>query len=288
MTATTIFPSDMLNDRSCDEAFVAEKSLLRWSDIVSTSLVDHHALTSYGEAVFRTLPSEQSNAVYRGWMMTAEAYELFYTSLASKNINLVTNPENYRAAHYLNGWINIFDGLTPKSMILDKSATPADIKFAATFLDSESFIVKDFVKSRKHEWETACYAPNLDILPNIVAEFIRLQEDFLVGGVVIREFVNLDKQVPEVRVWWSHDVPVLATLHPDASDDDVMVEPPAHFLDEVKFAVQVLGAPFVTTDLAKTASGEWIVIEVGDGQVSGMPSSVSDEDYQKLIHSVVA
>lgn len=288
MTATTIFPSDMLNDRSCDEAFIAEKSLLRWSDIVSTSLVDHHALTSYGEAVFRALPSEQSNAVYRGWMMTAEAYELFYASLASKNINLVTNPENYRAAHYLNGWINIFDGLTPKSMILDKSATPADIKFAATFLDSESFIVKDFVKSRKHEWETACYAPNLDILPNIVAEFIRLQEDFLVGGVVIREFVNLDKRVPEVRVWWSHNVPVLATLHPDASDDDVMVEPPAHFLDEVKFAVQVLGAPFVTTDLAKTASGEWIVIEVGDGQVSGMPSSVSDEDYQKLIHSVVA
>jgi len=34
-----------------------------------------------------------------------------------------------------------------------------------------------------------------------------------------------------------------------------------------------IASQFFTMDIAKTTSGEWTVIEVGDGQVSGLPSN---------------
>ncbi|WP_420852162.1 ATP-grasp domain-containing protein [Paenibacillus hamazuiensis] len=36
-------------------------------------------------------------------------------------------------------------------------------------------------------------------------------------------------------------------------------------------------------DIAKTTSGEWTVIEIGDGQVSGLPSHADAEQFYKSI-----
>jgi hypothetical protein len=32
-------------------------------------------------------------------------------------------------------------------------------------------------------------------------------------------------------------------------------------------------------DVAETAAGEWIVMEVGDGQVSGLPESIASSTF---------
>ncbi|MGW4632708.1 ATP-grasp domain-containing protein [Nocardia sp. NPDC004415] len=50
-------------------------------------------------------------------------------------------------------------------------------------------IVKDYVKSRKHEWDSACYVPDLRDTPalrRIVERFVELQGESLAGGVVAR------------------------------------------------------------------------------------------------------
>lgn len=40
---------------------------------------------------------------------------------------------------------------------------------------------------------------------------------------------------------------------------------------------------FFTMDIAKKENGDWIVMELGDGQVSGLPARVNINDfYQKL------
>jgi hypothetical protein len=136
-------------------------------------------------------------------------------------------------------------------------------------------VVKDYVKSRKHEWDEACFVPdvkNLAQLRDIAAKMIALQDEYLAGGLVVREFESYDGE-GEARVWWVDGEPALVGPHPDTPG----VEPDPE-LDAVAHAVRALGCRFITTDLARRADGEWRVVEVGDGQVSDLPASVDAMD----------
>nr|WP_237691075.1 ATP-grasp domain-containing protein [Paenibacillus caui] len=56
-------------------------------------------------------------------------------------------------------------------------------------------IVKDYVKSRKHEWEEACYIPDASDkqrVEMVLRNFIDRQGSELNGGIEIREFVSLE------------------------------------------------------------------------------------------------
>jgi hypothetical protein len=284
-----IYPNSPLNPRVVDEEFADEKTTARWAGVDVNSLVDHDGLMkNEKEANFRNLTNSDNKLFYRGWMLTEDAYEFLYDSLAFRGLDMVVTPSQYVSAHHLPGWVGIFGGITPASIILSENPTVEEIvkagnRLAASpFTDSESFVVKDFVKSRKHEWDTACYAADVETLPSVVAEFIRLQEEYLVGGIVIREFVELDKTFPESRLWWVDDELVLNTLHPDVVGTDEVTVMDPDFLDVVKARLAMLGAPFVTTDIARKTNGEFVVIEVGDGQVSGFNKNVTDEQITTL------
>ncbi|AJC54052.1 hypothetical protein GZL_01452 [Streptomyces sp. 769] len=65
-------------------------------------------------------------------------------------------------------------------------------------------VVKDWVKSRKHEWAEAAYVPyaaDTARLAAVVGRFVALQAEFLTGGVVLRAFEDFDRTVGEARVW---------------------------------------------------------------------------------------
>jgi hypothetical protein len=54
-------------------------------------------------------------------------------------------------------------------------------------------IVKDFVKSRKHEWTDACFIPSAadrSAVERVVNRFLELQGEELAGGLVFREFIE--------------------------------------------------------------------------------------------------
>ena len=279
-----LYPADIFSPNSVDEAFAAEASVARENGLYPSLLID-----DLGEHRLKNLPEDGSSVLYRGWMLTATHYRAISNKLAARGITFVTSPEQYEAAHHLPGWVDIFKGLTPKSAVLSVDADGATVLAAASTLGSSAFIVKDYVKSRKHDWETACYAPTLDALPSVVAEFVRLQEEdgTLEGGIVIREFVELDKTAPEIRMWWVNNKLVLTTPHPDNPEAEVPVFAP-EFIDEIQERVTVLDSPFVTTDVALLATGEWIVIEAGDGQVSGFPNTVTDEELAYLFAALRA
>jgi hypothetical protein len=275
-----LFPSDPMNDRVTDPEFSAEAEEARLAGITVT-LVDHNSLAGT-EVSFRKLPEKGSTLVYRGWMTTAEEYANMYSALQSRNIQMLSTPENYTSAHHIVGWYTIFEEFTPKTIILPSDPdTKTILKFGAE-LGVEAFVVKDFVKSRKYEWDTACYSPDLAHLPSIVNEFICLQEEYLTGSVVIREFVKLDKTKPEVRVWWANMKPALITPHPD-NPDAVIESIDIKYLALLQEKVKELDSSFITTDLAKDLDDNWVLIEVGDGQVSGLPSTASKNDIISLL-----
>ncbi|MFI5804913.1 ATP-grasp domain-containing protein [Streptomyces sp. NPDC051561] len=280
MNASWLFCSDPLGPRRPDPAFAGEAAAVRRSG-AAVALLDHDALLA-GDvpAALARVPDGSGPYWYRGWMIPALRYEALARGLGERGCTLLSSPQAYRRAHELPGWYEEFAQLTPRSVWreLPCGAPPSAAELAGLVapLGSGPAVVKDFVKSRKHEWHEACFVPELGntaALSAVVNRFFALQEDSLAGGLVVREFEHF---VPggEARVWWVDGEAALVTAHPDSPDR--LPEPD---LSAVRPAVRTLGGRWVTTDLALRADGEWRVVEVGDGQVSGLPT---DADADRL------
>ncbi|MER7111680.1 ATP-grasp domain-containing protein [Streptomyces sp. NPDC000229] len=277
MGATFIFCADPIRPQRTDGHFADEACAAR--DLVHpVALIDHEALTAGdATAAVARVPKGSGAAWYRGWMLTAEQYGVLSDALTARGVTPATSPEDYRRAHELPGWYGVFEPVTPRSVWLPTTpGTPpaaSDLAAAASALGGGPAVVKDYVKSRKHEWHEACFVPDLADtrrLASVVARFLELQGDALVGGVVIRAFERFRPGVGEARVWWVDGSPVLVTAHPDSPG--LRPEPDPAF---VRPLVAALGCRFVTTDLALREDGEWRVVEVGDGQVSDLPKGAA-------------
>ncbi|MFF7037654.1 ATP-grasp domain-containing protein [Streptomyces griseus] len=239
------------------------------------ALLDHDALLAGDAAGAVARVARDSGPYwYRGWMIPSGRYAELETALGARGCSLLTDAAGYRRAHELPGWYEEFEGLTPHSVwraVVPGASPPTAEELAglAAPLGPGPGIVKDFVKSRKHEWHEACYVPELadrERLAAVVGRFVELQDTFLAGGVVLRAFEPFVAG-GEARVWWVDGEAVLTTAHPDT--------PGRHPVPELPFvreAVGRLGLRWVTTDLALREDGVWRVVEVGDGQVSGLPA----------------
>ena len=244
------------------------------------ALVDHDALEA-GEvdAAVRRVPRDSGAWWYRGWMMSAAVYTDLAVALERRGAALRVRPRQYRAAHELPGWYGTFADATADSDWMPwtpgERPSRADVTPLAATLGTGAAVVKDFVKSRKHEWLAACFIPDITDLEHataVVARMVELQADTLNGGIVLRRFEDYQAdngRAMETRVWWIDGAPALVTPHPDSPG--LCPEPD---LRPITPLVAALGCPFVTTDLAQRVDGVWRVVEVGDGQVSDLPDGV--------------
>ncbi|MFJ6779181.1 ATP-grasp domain-containing protein [Streptomyces yangpuensis] len=293
-TATVLYCHDPLNERRVDAHFAAEARHVRAAGGTAL-LVDHDALIAgdTDRAVAR-VPAGAGSLWYRGWMVPAGRYDALDAALRRRGCRLAVTPEEYRRAHELPGWYGTFAGLTPASTWLavapGRTPDPARLTALAADLPPGAAVVKDYVKSRKHEWDEACYVPDLGdaaALHRVVGRFVELQDEFLAGGVVLRAFEDFvapltpagTASAPEVRVWWRDGVPRLVTAHPDSPVDEVAVPD----LEPVRAAVEALGCPFVTTDMALREDGVWRVVEVGDGQVGDLRNGVDLDAFVRIL-----
>jgi hypothetical protein len=298
MTAPVfLVPADPLDPRAPDQHFAREADAARRVGL-TVMVIDHGAVVA-GEdrlAVRRVAASEGVRpGWYRGWMLRADEYARLAAALEARGVRLLTDPSAYRTAHELPGWYAAFADVTPQSVWMSWTAgrtpTAGEVGALVADLGGGPGVVKDYVKSRKHEWDEACFVPDLSdaaAAAGVVARMVALQGDDLAGGIVARAFEEFvsddDGRVPEARAWWVAGAPVLVTPHPDAPAGTT-VEVPAEVIDGVGACIGALGAPFVTTDLALRSDGVWRVIEVGDGQVSDLPA---DQEPEGLMGALAA
>ncbi|GGS94990.1 hypothetical protein GCM10010156_61580 [Planobispora rosea] len=268
-----LFCADPLRPRRVDPHFAPEALAVRDRG-GRLALIDHDALVAgrAEEAVAR-VPDGFGPVWYRGWMVRSEQYAALEEASRARGCRLLTDARAYRRAHELPGWLDCFRELTPRTAVVpmapgERAPSGERLTRPAGGLGEAGFVVKDYVKSRKHEWAEACYAPGLDALERVAARFVELQGEDLTGGLVIRRFERFTGA--QVRVWWVDGEAVFAGPHPDSPDE--AVEQPG-IMGEVREAVRSLGARFVTTDLVRRADGLWRVIEAGDGQVSDWPAT---------------
>lgn len=203
-------------------------------------------------------------------MVTSEQYASMAAALHERAVVLRTSADAFRRGHEVAGWYEALASYTPASVWAPGGAVDLAAALAAG-LGGGRAILRDYVKSMKHYWEEACFVPDVLDGPAVTQtahRFLELRDDSFTGGFVFRQFEDFDGA--EVRSWWINGRCALSTAHPDTPDRP----PPTTFsMPDLDAALLALALPFVTIDFARRADGVWRIVELGDGQVSDLPSS---------------
>jgi hypothetical protein len=203
-------------------------------------------------------------------------YQEFEQDVLALGAQLINTHAQHRYIADLQSWYQDLHDLTPRTWF-QVSDVPLD--------QPGSFVLKGETNSKKFGWDRYMFAPSRQDLGAIQ---VRLQDDMFLGTqrIYAREFVPLKTYMVGI-----HGLPVTdeyrffvldgemlcgayywASHTEDLVDmgifPDVQTVPP-QFLSDV---VSRVGnkARFYVVDVAQTADGRWIVIELNDGQMSGL------------------
>ncbi len=184
------------------------------------------------------------------------------------------------------------DCLTPEAMTLNQ--------FASRFEVAGPFVVKGATNSKKFLWNTHMFA---NTRKEVVDIAVLLMQDGLIGDqeIYVRPYVPLKTYMlglnglPITRefrffcyrgqilsggyYWSSHleDLKELPGIEHELNPNSV----PREFVQNVATMIRFL-APFAAVDVAQTKEGDWIVVEINDGQMSGTSENNLETLYGNL------
>jgi hypothetical protein len=288
-----IFCNDPLKPRQPDEAYLAEVNAVKALGL-DYALVSYEALVSEHDSAkaVRRVPDEAQPqlGLYRGWMLRPAQYAELYPALADKGIRLINSPSAYTHCHYLPESYSTINASTPKSVWLKLTDDlPIDeIMALLQPFGTGPVILKDFVKSQKHYWHEACFIPSAadrEAVERVVRRFLELQGEFLNEGLVFREFVEFEPLTTHAK----SGMPLTKEFRMFALDGKAMsvaqyweegnyagVTPPVEQFSQVMRQVQ---SRFFTMDIAKRRGGDWMIVELGDAQVAGLPETIDPVQF---------
>lgn len=286
-----LLPNNPLEPREVDPAF-ADQAAAAAAAGFSVHLVSFEALVqekSPSRAV-RRVPEGAGACLYRGWMLKPSNYRTLADALEVRGAPLAIAPDAYEYAHHLPCWYGDFEGVTAATA-WTRSADIEHARAALRQLPDGAAIVKDYVKSAKHRWNDACYIPNVRdeaTALTVVTAFVTDQGADLNGGLVLRAFrpylqsgrdpVTGMPVIEERRLFLWHGNP----LHL-VGDESALLRN-----QDLQVAVSRLKSPFVSLDLARIEGDRWEVVEVGDGQVSGLRDIAVQRFFLVLREAVCA
>lgn len=297
-----VFCCDPCDPPSVDEAYRAEAEAAAANDF-DRVLVDYESLVNEDNPrrATRRVPMYErpTAAIYRGWMLTVPQYASLYDALLAKGLRLLNAPSAYRHCHWLPESYPVIEDCTPKSVWMPFHGE-IDIDRIMDLLKpfgSDPVIVKDFVKSRKHEWEEACFissASNRDAVKRVVRRFVELQGEDLAEGLVFRQFVEFEPLTQhsksgmpltmEYRLFWLDGQPIYRTKYWEEGDYGGL-EPP---VENFRRHAERVRSRFFTMDVAKIRNGDWMIVELGDGQVAGLPEHADVTAFYSTVQKSLA
>jgi hypothetical protein len=232
-------------------------------------------------------------AIYRGWMLKPEQYEELYNLLFEKGIYLINSVKDYRRCHLFPNWYKYLEGKTSNSLLTESNNIDEAVELAKRF--DGPIMIKDYVKSRKHEWNDACYIenPKSDKAKEVITNFVTRQADNFVGGIVLREFVDLvqigNHEISKMPIYEEYRIFVLggniiSIIRYWGNSVDKLRKTDMEFIESI---TNYMGSNFYTIDVArKNSDDKLIVIEIGDGQVSGL-QGFDEEEFYKSIDKII-
>lgn len=192
----------------------------------------------------------------------------------------------YKQHHWIANfdWYSLLSQYTPKTYFSEEEV----IKNY-----SGPLVIKGRTNSRKHQWNTHMFANNISEMYN-VAKNLRNDSLLCYQPLIFREYVPLEifergiNELPFSNEWrfffYKH------TLIDYGYYWSIAEQIPTH-IDSggIDFAQMVANkvakyVDFFVIDIAKTANGNWIVIELNDGQMSGL-STINYDNFYSSLHN---
>lgn len=232
--------------------------------------------------------------VYRGWMLKPKQYSILYHDLLSKNYRLVNTVEEYQNCHYLPDSLKFISTRTPFTVFEKfENENSIDVLIEKTkVFGQKSVILKDYVKSEKHDWETACFvrdASDTKKLKESIENLLRLRDKYLNEGIVVREFVELNDLTihsksgmpltEEYRLFFLNKK--LLGIYDYWEEGEYSPSRPG--TTEFEEIAKTIDSNFFSMDIARKKNGGFIIIELGDGQVAGLPDRADRNEFYKRL-----
>ena len=293
-----LFPSNPLRPTSPDSAFEGEARHATSAGF-DVGFIDLEVFLG-GDVKLRQVPEGPGEVIYRGWLLGLDAYQRMSEAVAARGRRLITDPAAYQHCYHLPEWYEAIGGATYTARSIWIPGSTFDIEAVVVRVRDEfgsgAVILKDYVKSRKHEWFDACFIPAADDEANVrrvVGNFLRLQESHIVGGLVFREFINLRRiglhpksrlpLVNEHRFFVLDGRPFYSA--PYWADGDYSGEPPS--ADVIAPVLQHVRSRFYAVDVAEKDGGGWFVVELNDGGSAGIPEGGAADTFYRNLHTAL-
>lgn len=284
MKVKILYPSDYFNINSIDIDYENEYQISSNMPEFDIVLYNYDNFVS-GERL-QTYPSnvDEGVCIYRGWMLKPDKYKELYEALKSKGLILVNNPTEYERCHLFPNSYNDIKDFTPKTKWYEDYNK---INWDEINNSFKRFMVKDYVKSVKGTTFPSFFETPVDVkeMNNYIDEFIQLRGTLFTKGIVLKDYVHFkkyDELTNEYRAFYMKGK--LLTVSRNSNQSDKCPFVPISFVE--KFTR--LKSNFYTVDFAELESGEWIIIETGDGQVSGLsPNQFVFKFYDEIRGRVI-
>lgn len=220
---------------------------------------------------------------YRGWLLLEDEYRALEDEVRSRGYDLLTNTHQYLEATLLPNWHPRVTDLTPPA-VWTWDADPEEAWDLARSLGASPFIVKDHAKSCKEAWLEACYVPakaRKSRFVQICQELIERRGDRFEGGLVVRPAVPLalltahasgTPVFDEYRLFFWRGKMILSAGYSEVTGQE------QDFSAFSRLGGHI-ASDFFVADVARTQSGELILIEINDGGTAGLPPSLHPIEF---------
>lgn len=213
---------------------------------------------------------DKSILILRSWIFSVPQYGELYGILDELGYKLINTPEQYKNCHQFPDSYDYTKEYTSKAIFI-KEWDVDILQNISDFFGGSSFIMKDYVKSVKNVPGLSKMEGGItgEALLEKVEKFVEHRGELFSEGLVFKEFVNLKKygeNVNEYRLFF-YDNKLISCSQNSNIKPGKSNYPNTKFAEDVAFQID---SNFFTIDIAEKEDGNWMIIETGDGQVSGL------------------
>lgn len=205
---------------------------------------------------------------------------------------------NYVGARLINTYDQHLYVADLKNWVEDlKDITPQTWDNVASIPDDGPFILKGETNSKKHHWKELMFAPNkikaIEVAGKLYSDsMLQYQNIYVRKYIPLKTYMIGLQELPitkEFRFFFYKDVLLSGDYYWSSHIDELKemgIEPdvndvPISFLNKIADKVKD-NINFWVVDVAQTEDDEWIVIELNDGQMSGISCNEPDVLYKNL------
>jgi hypothetical protein len=243
-----LFPSDYFNFKLVDEMYKSELQSIQEAGF-ATATISIESLATRSPKVHPAI-SPATDVIYRGWMLNPTEYGLLIDSIERMGAKAYTSPTTYLATHYLPNWYHLLTDFTPETKF---HALDDDLEAELNKLGWDKFFIKDYVKSLKTSVGAIVSHPaEIQI---VIVEMQKFRGS-IEGGICVR---RVEDFIPETERRY-----FIINGKSFAAD---RATPIPYLVTE---CARRIDSKFFSIDIIERRDGMLRVVEIGDGQVSGL------------------